>query len=479
MNSTINDNYDLLVVGAGSGGLTAAEFGATLGAKVALIEADDRLGGECLHAGCVPSKTLIHAARRFQTVREHVEPSDDLTSKAFHKAMVAIKTSIDAVEAEHDNDAYYQKRGVIVFHGRANFSSSRTLKLDDGRELSGKRIIIATGSKPLIPAIPGLNEIDYLTNENIFNLTELPASLIVIGGGPIGCELGQALAMFGCHVTIISQDDRLLPRDEPEASAALRTSLETYDNVTLIFNAKVTGVTKDKNSTVHYEINGQPHQVSAERVLVATGRAANTDLNLSAAGIEFTDKLIITNDRLQTTNSNVYAIGDVMGGPNFTHVAGDQAVIATQNALLRRKRTKSDIGELSWATFTTPEIAHLGADEASLNKIKIKFTKQIIDYRTIDKAVAEHEAGQIKILADARGHLLGVTVIGGPAAELIGLFALAKHKNLTISDLGSVLQAYPTYSFGVKLFAAGQTLATFNKGIKRQLITVLRKIVLR
>lgn len=481
MNNTKSSiiKYDLLVIGAGSGGLTAAEFGASLGAKVALVEADERLGGECLHAGCVPSKALIHAARRFQTIREQLEPWEELTKDSYTKATAAIKASIDEVEADHDNDKYYETKGVTVYHSKATFSGRRTVTLADNTLLYAKRIIVATGSKPLIPAIPGLSDIDFLTNENIFNLTDLPASLIVIGGGPIGCELGQALAMFGCDVTIISQDDRLLPRDEPEASTALRESLESYKNVQLIFNAKITSVDNKSSTTVHYEIDGTPYETAAERLLVATGRAANTDLNLEVAGVQYTDRLIVTNEKLQTSNKNVYAIGDVAGGPNFTHVAGDHAVIAAQNALLGRKKAKRDLSELSWATFTTPEIAHLGTDEASLMKAKTTFRKHLIEFKTIDKAVAEREKGLIKVLTDEKGLMLSVTIVGGPAAELMGMFALAKQQKLKLSDLAGVLQAYPTYSFGVKVYAGGLSLAEFESGFKRTVINLLRKYNLR
>ena len=471
--------YDLIVIGGGSGGLTAAEFGAALSANVALVEADARLGGECLHAGCVPSKALIHAARRFQIVREQLEPWDELTRNSFTKAMAAVKASIDEVEADHDNDAYYQAKGVTVYHSRAQFNGQDSLLLADGTELRAKRFVIATGSKPLVPGIPGLADGPFLTNENIFDLNELPASLVVIGGGPIGCELGQALAMFGIQVTIVSQDVRLLPRDEPEASAALQASLETYANITLIFNAKITKVSRDDGVTVHYSINDTETAVTAAQVLVAAGRAANTQLNLEAAEVKYTDRLIIVNDNLQTSNKRVYAIGDVAGGPNFTHVAVDQAVTATQNALLGRSKAKRNNSELTWATFTTPEIAHLGADEASLVSAKTTYKKQLLDFKAIDKAVADTETGLIKVLTDTNGLILGATVIGGPASELIGLIAVAKHEGLKLTQLGGILQAYPTYAFGLKLFASGLSLEDFTSSSKRKYINLLRKFTLR
>lgn len=472
-------SYDLIVIGGGSGGLTAAEFGAALGANVALVEADERLGGECLHAGCVPSKALIHAARRFQTIREQLEPWDDLTRGSFAKAMLAVKASINAVEADHDNDTFYENKGVTVYHSRAEFKTKQEIRLADGTELKAKRFIIATGSKPRIPAIPGLTDVAFLTNETIFDLSELPASLVVIGGGPIGCELGQAFAMFGCHVTIISQDERLLPRDEPEASAALRSSLEQYANINLIFNAKITKVDNNNGVGVYYEINDLEATVNAERVLVATGRAANTALNLEAAEVKFSDRLIVTNAQLQTTNKSVYAIGDVMGGPNFTHVAVDQAITATQNALLSRHKTKRDVKDLTWVTFTTPEIAHLAADEASLQATKTKYTKQLLDFKSIDKAVADQEHGLVKVLTDKAGLILGATIIGGPASEMISLLALAKHQGMKLTDIGGILQAYPTYAFGLQIFASGLSLTDFEQGSKRKYVNLLRRFTLR
>lgn len=471
--------FDLIVIGAGSGGLSAAEFAIALGATVALVEADERLGGECLHAGCVPSKAFIHAARRFQTVRDHLEPWDDLRRDSFSKAMLAVQASINQVEADHDNRQYYEDKGVKVFIGRAAFTNHDTVSIAGSELLQGKRFIVATGSRPLIPGIPGLSDINYLTNENFFEQTALPASLIVIGGGPIGCELGQAMAMFGVQVTIISQDERLLPRDEPEASAALQASLEKMSNVKLIFQAKITSVSGKDGSTVNYDVGEKSLSVSAERVLVATGRAANTELGLEKAGIDYTDRLIVTSDTMQTSNKIVYAIGDVMGGPNFTHVAVDQAVAAVQNALLGRKKAKRDLAELPWATFTYPEIAHLGADEASLIKSKIKFETHVLNLAAVDKAVADQESGQVKVMVDDKGLILGATVIGGPASEIIGQLALAKHEKLKLVDLGGTLQAYPTYAFGLKLFANGLSLKKFEAGPQKKFATLLRKFTLR
>ncbi len=477
--STSTEKYDLVIIGAGSGGLAAAEFAAALGGKIALVEASDRLGGECLHAGCVPSKTLIHAARQFQAVREHLEPWDELRKDSFKKAMQEVKDSISHIEVEHDNNQYYENLGVTVINQKAHFTGKNSITLADGRNVIAKRFIIATGSKPVVPSISGLGDIKYLTNESIFDVQELPASLIVIGGGPIGCELGQAFAMFGCQVTIISNGDRLLPRDEPEASDALRASLEKYKNIELVFGAEIISAENKDGLTINFKLNDESQSRSAEHVLIATGRAANTDLGLSEAGVNYTDRQIETNDKLQTSNKNIYAIGDVMGGPNFTHVAVDQAVTAVQNALLGRSRAKRPIEELSWATFTTPEIAHLGADEASLISDKTNYEKHVLDYNSVDKAVAEHQEGLIKILTDKDGLILGATIVGGPAAEVIGTLALAKKQGMKLTQLGGALQAYPTYAFGLKFFANSVALEDFKQSWQKKLADLLRKFTLR
>lgn len=477
--SSQHRTYDLIVIGAGSGGLAAAEFGAALGATVALIEATDRLGGECLHAGCVPSKALIHAARRFQTVRDHLQPSDELVSGSFTKAMQAVRASILAVEADHDNADYYRQKGIAVYNQRAEFTSSNSVTLTDGQILTGKRFIITTGSQPYVPSIPGLDTVNFLTNESLFNLKELPKSLIIVGGGPIGCELGQALAMFGCEVTIVSHDSRLLPRDEPEAAQALETSFKALGNLTTVFNADIKSVRGQAGITVDYVVDTIAASRQAEQLLIATGRQPNTKLNLEAAGVTYNERAIQVNDNLQTSNSKIYAIGDVIGGPNFTHVAVDQAIVAVQNALLGRKRKQRPRNELVWATFTYPEIAHVGADEASLLASNQHYAKHIIDFRSIDKAVADGESGSIKILTDDKGLLLGATVIGGPAAEIISTFVLAKKRDLSIQDLGAALQAYPTYSFGLKMFANELALQTFKNSRQKKLADILRKFTLR
>ncbi|GAC1387470.1 MAG: hypothetical protein NVS1B7_1010 [Candidatus Saccharimonadales bacterium] len=476
MSNTTMQSYDVIIIGAGSGGLAAAEISTQLGASTALIEANARLGGECLHAGCVPSKALIHAAREFDAARKLSDVSSEVAQAAFSAAMTRVQASIDHIEQQHDNDEHYQNLGIVVYHGRAVFTSKNTITIDGSKTLKAKRFIIATGSQPFIPPITGLESVPYLTNETIFKLESLPDSLIVIGGGPIGCELGQALAMFGCKVTIVTHDDRILPRDEPEASAALLKSFSDNPDIKVIFGAKTTKVAYE-NETVQltYERADARESINASAILIATGRMAQTKLGLEAAGVKV-DRNIVTDKFYRTSNASVYAIGDVIGGPNFTHEAVEQAIAVTQNAVLGLKKAKHDITDLVWSTFTYPEIAHVGYDEAQLQKAQINFQKYTIPYADIDKAVTDEQSGCIKVLVSPAGRILGVTVIGGPASEIIASFAIAKKLGLPYSDLGKVMQAYPTYAYGIKIASSSVGLAKLSTGSRRLIVTILRRI---
>jgi pyruvate/2-oxoglutarate dehydrogenase complex dihydrolipoamide dehydrogenase (E3) component len=467
--------YDLIVIGGGSGGLAAAEVAAQLGARVALIEADERLGGECLHSGCIPSKAFIHAARDFQTIRDQLEPWDDLTSSAFDKARASVRRSITTVEMEHDNDAFYEALGVTVMHGRAAFVSKSSVSVEGYGTLKAKRFIIATGSKPLIPEIPGLGS-DYLTNETIFDLDKLPARLAVIGGGPIGCELGQAFAMFGSQVTILTRDARLLPRDDPDASQLLDAGIAAHPNMTAVYNATIEGVHSAEETVVTYTVDGATHSLATDRILVAIGRKPNTDLDLEQAGVRLSEHGIVVNEGLQTSNKHVYAVGDVTGGPAFTHVAVDQAVVAVKNALFGiRARTRPAV-ELPWCTFTTPEVAHVGDSEATLTEAGRAYSLQRLDYGAIDKAIADNETGFIKLLVAPNGVILGGSIVGGPASELIGAVALAVKKQLTMKDISQTLQAYPTYSSSLQLMAGGQALEALQHGPIRSVMNLVRRL---
>jgi len=412
-NSKHDKSYQLIVIGAGSGGLVAAEFGAKLGAKVALIEATPRLGGECLWNGCVPSKALIHSARAFwqsghsQQIGVLTEPKLD-----FNAVMEHIQDSMHFIEHHHDNDEYFEKRGVDVFHGKAAFIDDSTVRV--GEDIfHGRRIIIATGSSPAIPSIRGLETVSYLTNETIFSLKKLPKTLTVIGGGPIGCELGQAFAMLGSKVTILQSGSRLLPKDEPEVSEILLNQLKEM-GIQIILNAEISAIKSTKQGV---EISTKQRTIVSEELLIATGRRPNMPTGLREIGVTTNDQGIEVDKRMRTSLKTIYAVGDCNGGVQFTHAAG-QAVVAVQNSLLGIPKT-FDQSSIPWATFTTPEIAHFGATKGKLDSLKQNYQTARINFSDIDKAVTEKESGYIEILTNTRGSILSATVVGANASEVL------------------------------------------------------------
>jgi pyruvate/2-oxoglutarate dehydrogenase complex dihydrolipoamide dehydrogenase (E3) component len=442
--------YQLIIIGAGSGGLVAAEFAAKLGASVALVEAQEDLGGECLHTGCVPSKALIHAARatwtagHSQSIGVHATPQVD-----FKQVMRHISSSVKTIQNNHDNDEYYEKLGIDVIHGQATFTTKHTIRVNND-QLQAKRFIVATGSEPTIPDIPGLDGGEFLTNETIFRLTVLPESLIVIGGGPIGCELGQAFAMLGSKVTILQAAARLLPRDEPDAAALLLHSLQDMD-IDVQLNAQIERVSY-KNNRANVQLKGGKN-ITATKLLVATGRTAQIPVGLEKAGVNTDGRGITVNSHLQSSNKHIYAIGDCNGGMQFTHAAAQQAVIAVQNALLGLRKS-FDTGQIPWTTFTTPEIGHLGATKAGLDGSRTQYKAVRADFRNIDKAVTEDEVGYIEVLVGGKAKILGATVVGANAAEILAQVITAK----SWDNFKGIVQAYPTYAGGLRQAAAGANL---------------------
>jgi pyruvate/2-oxoglutarate dehydrogenase complex dihydrolipoamide dehydrogenase (E3) component len=466
--------YDLVVIGAGSGGLVSAEVAAKFGAKVAMIEALPNLGGECLNAGCVPSKALIKAARTAYAAKNggrygvSASPVVDFT-----KVMKHVKSSIATIEASRDNDEHYIELGVDMYHGKAQFTGMRSVTVA-GEELIFKKCIIATGSRPLVPAVPGLNKTSYLTNESIFDLTQLPKRLTVIGGGPISVELGQAFAMLGSEVTLLVREDRLLPREEPAAAAALQAEF-TKMGITMIFGVDLKETSGHTGKIrVSYTSAGKDLSIDSTHLLVAAGRIPNTDVNVDAAGIALTERgAIVVNENLQSRNKNIYAIGDCNGGMQFTHVAAAQATMAVQNALLWGSR-KNGKEMPVWCTFTTPEIAHLGASEAELQKNNLPYVNHTFSYDEIDKAVAEGEDGYIQVLVSPSGSILGATIVGENAGELTSQIVLAVKNNLSFKRLGATLQAYPTYGLGLKEMASR---VGFEDLLRSKIGKIIRRII--
>lgn len=448
------NNYTLVVVGAGSGGLTAARVAAQFGVRVALLERH-KIGGDCLHTGCVPSKSIISVARKFNDTKKLTDFADvSIKNLNFKKIHAFVHSSISTIETQTDNDAALKAQGIDVLHGTFKFKDKNSLIDDAGVTINFKKCIIATGSQPVIPKIEGLDDIPYLTSDSLWDLTDLPTSLAVVGAGPIGLELGQAFAMLGSKVTVFEQGDRLVPRLGQAASDALTMGLND-SNVEVIYKSAVKGFMKTPSGVeLSYGIDDKNKSLQASHVLIAVGRAPRTkDIGLETIGVKLTDREgVIVDDKLRTPTKNVYAVGDVIGGPLFTHWAGEQGAFAAAHALFGVGKAP-DINILPSATFTTPEIAQVGLSEESLVKQNIAFRKLNLPFSAIDRAVAEHESGTIDVFLNDKHLVLGATIIGHNAAELIGYFVLLMQYKTPFHKLGGGIQAYPTYTINLKELA--------------------------
>ncbi len=453
--------FDAVVIGAGSGGLTAPRRLALAGKYTALIEAD-RLGGDCLNWGCVPTKALVATAKlRHQISRAgefglHTgDPTLDFPAVMARKA--AVQAEIGAEERRY----YIAEPAVEVIHGTASFVDAHTIRVDQ-EELRFRWCIIATGSRPQLPAMPGLAETDCLTNVSILQLDHLPASLAVIGGGPIGCEFAQVFRRFGSHVTLLQRGERLLPREEPEASTLLAQVFER-EGIAVRLGAGVQSAERRGDLHVlHAAVRGQDVTVEAEAVLVAAGRLPNVEtLNLEAASIRTNEHGIDVDAHMRTTAPDIWAIGDVAGGYKFTHVASDQGWIAAGRALGKRGSFRSRA--VPWCTFTDPEVARVGLTEAQARRrYGDKVRVLLWPFRHVDRALTLGEdEGFIKIVTApgwmrglAGGEVVGAQIVGPVAGELISELTLLMANHLPLGLLARAIHVYPTLSLGVRQAAA-------------------------
>ena len=439
------ETFDIAIIGGGSGGLSVAAGAAQLGAKVVLIE-KSRMGGDCLNYGCVPSKALIAAADAAQTIRTAVqfgvnghEPAID-----FSKVNAHVHGVIASI-APHDSVERFQKLGCTVIEAAAKFVSPTELEAG-GRRIAARRFVVATGSEPFVPPIPGIKDVKTFTNETIFDLTEAPGHLIVIGGGPIGIEMAQAHRRLGCKVTVIEAFS-IMPKDDPEAVAVVRARL-IDEGVTLIEGAKVEGVSQAGNGiAVGINSGGKPETVTGTHLLAAAGRRPRVnDLGLDAAGVTFSPKGIEVDARLRSSNKRIFAIGDVAGGYQFTHMASYHAGIVVRNALFNLP-AKVDYRAVPWVTYTDPELAQVGMTQAEAQKSDAgaKATKWALTEN--DRAQAERAtAGFIKVVTSGRGRIIGATIVGRHAGELILPWVLAVQKSMTMRDMTGIIAPYPTLS---------------------------------
>lgn len=440
-------NVEICVIGGGTSGLSVATAAAHMGVSVALVEAQ-KMGGVCLNYGCVPCKCLFTAAKLAQEIREAsqfgIQVGPDVQIN-FSQVMSYVHSVVTALRSNGCSVPHLMQLGIKVIRGRAKFINSQTI-IAGNTKITAQRFIIATGSKPVLPPIPGLKQVPFYTNETIFNLKEKPEHLLVIGGGPIGCGLAQAFLMLDTKVTVL-EAFKMLPRDEKDVVEILRHYL-VEKGLVIHEEVKIKCVRKIGNKIeVIFDHNGEEKNLLCSHLLVATGRSPNIDqLNLEAAGIVYTNKCIQVDKYLCTTNKNVYAIGDVIGGYQFTHVAQYQAGIVIRNVLFHMP-SQVNYQMLSWVTYTDPELAHVGLNSEEAAK-KYRCTRVLQwDFSQNDRALAEHKTlGKIKVVTTAHGKILGVTILGPSAGELLLPWINAIKDKKLIYTMANAMVPYPTLS---------------------------------
>jgi pyruvate/2-oxoglutarate dehydrogenase complex dihydrolipoamide dehydrogenase (E3) component len=467
---------DLCVIGGGSAGLALAAGAAQMGARTVLVEAA-KMGGDCLNYGCVPSKAMIAAGHAAQAIRSagrfgvngH-EPDIDFKGVHGH-----IRGVIGAI-APHDSVERFEGLGVRVLLERARFLSGEEIEAG-GQRVKARRFAVATGSSAAVPPIPGLAEVPHHTNETIFDNQAAPAHLIVIGGGPIGAELAQAHRRLGVNVTVVDMGP-ILPKDDPELTAVVRAQM-VADGVVLKERIKVERVEAAGNGVavlIEAE-DGARARLEGSDLLVAAGRAANVEgLNLEAAGVVYDRRGIQVDARLRTSNKRIYALGDVAGAYQFTHVAGYHAGIVIQNALFRLP-AKVDYRALPWVTYTDPELAHVGLTEAAAKEQGEQATALRWSFAENDRAQAERATeGRIKVVVGRRGRVLGATIVGQHAGELILPWVLAIREGIKIKAMASMIAPYPTLSEVSKRAAGSYFTPTLFSDRTRWLVRLLAKL---
>lgn len=459
--------FDLCVIGAGSGGLSTAYAASHMGARVALIEGH-KMGGDCLNYGCVPSKALLAAGHAAHAMRhagpfgvKAVEPEIDFAAVNRH-----VREAIATI-APNDSVKRYRGFGVEVIAASARFTGRDRLEAA-GRQIRARRFVVATGSRAAVPPIPGLDRVPFFTNETLFDNAERPQRLLILGGGPIGCEMAQAHRRLGCGVTVFDRGT-ILPKDDPELVATVRESL-LADGVELVEHAAIQGVAGAAGRIeVAFERDGKAGRSEGTHLLVAAGRQANVaGLGLEAAGVVHDRGGIRVDSRLRTSNRRIFAIGDCAGGFQFTHLANHHAGIVIRNALLRLP-AKVDLKALPWVTYTDPELAQVGMGEEAARQAHGEVRVLRFPYRENDRAIAERRtAGLVKAVATGRGRILGAAIVGAHAGELIGPWGLAISAGLGIGALASQIAPYPTMG-EINKRAAGSfyTPRVFGDGMKR------------
>jgi len=467
-------HVDLLVIGGGTAGIVAAKTAARFGAEVVLVERD-RMGGDCLWTGCVPSKSLIAAADAATRARSSVElgvTSQNVTVD-FAAVMRHVHAAIRTIEPEDSPEALAAV-GARVIAGSARFVGPREADVD-GERIHFRQALIATGSAPIMPTIEGLDRVDTLTSETVWDLPELPERLLVLGGGAIGCELAQAFARLGSHVTIVQRNARLLPKEDEAASAIVAGALR-QDGVTVLTGTELASIEPASDGRGGTGMLSTGQTVPFDRILVALGRAPRVDdLDVTAAGVRVDDRgYVAVDDALRSSNRRIWAAGDVTGLPAFTHLAGVGGSTAATNAVLGLRR-RIDRRSVPRVTFTHPEVAAVGvrADDAAAHGC----TVSEVQHAHTDRAIAEGElSGFTRLVIDRRGRVRGATIVGPRAGESIGEACLAISVGLTTSAISSATHPYPTYSDALWNAAIADVRSRLESGALSITIGVLARV---
>lgn len=445
-------DYDLIVLGGGAAGLTASGIGANLGARTLMVERH-RLGGDCTWTGCVPSKSLLHAAQVAHTLqtadRAGLPPSDAPVD--FARVMGVLRATRQHIYADADAPERFEAMGVEVAFGDARFADPHTVVIEGEttRRVTGRHFVIATGARPAVPPLDGLDRVPYLTTETLFDLDRLPSRLAILGGGPVGTEMAQAFRRLGSAVTVIERAERILSHDDPELAERLQGVL-AGEGVEYRL-----GTTAERVSATAEGVRialSDGSTVEASHLLVALGRTPNVEgLGLDAAGVAVTERGITVDGRCRTSQRHLYAAGDVTGRYQFTHMSEHMAKTAAMNALLKFP-SKLDTRHVPWATYTSPELAHVGATAAQLEAAGTRFETYRFPYSRLDRALTDLDAtGLIKIHARRLdGKIYGASILGARAGDLIGTCAVAMRNGVTLRRLSDTIFPYPSYGLGVR-----------------------------
>ncbi len=466
---TQQHEYDILAIGGGTAGLVTAAGGAYLGVRSAIVE-KAALGGDCLWTGCVPSKALIASARVAHLMRdaERFGLSSAAPKHAFAEVMQRMRAARAMVE-HHDDPQRFRDMGVDVHFGTARFLSDHEVEVDGVGRLRAKRLVIATGAQPVAPPIPGLASAGYLDHHSLFEIDDLPGRVVVLGAGPIGLEMAQVMSRLGSDVTVIEQANRILPKEDPDVADRLRVILEA-EGLTILLGERADRVDTTPHGKAVTTASGR--RLDGDEIFVATGRKPCIEgLELDRAGVRTEHGSVWVNAAMRTSSRNIWAAGDVTGGLQFTHVAEHEAKAVLRNSLLPGS-SNVNYDHVPWVTYTDPEIAHVGLTESEARERGA--TTFVYELDDLDRAIVDGVGrGLVKISSDAAGRILGATILGAHAGELIMPIVLAKTHGLKLSDVASTIFPYPTLVEGVKRTAAEFQRRRLDKASGRMLKKVI------